>query len=87
MLPRAVGFVGVLLVERGGGEGCCLRGFGVVAVDGFGEGFFQAVAAARFYGEGVGPLAFYCVEYVFFFADGAEGCCEAVFLTRYPAFA
>ena len=45
------------------------------------------MAATGFDGEGIGPLAFYCVEYVFFLALGVQDGGEAVLFAGYPAFA
>lgn len=45
------------------------------------------MAATGFDGEGIGPLAFYCVEDVFLLALGVQGGGETVLFTRYPAFA
>ncbi len=45
------------------------------------------MAAAGFDGEGVGPLAFYCVEDVFLFACGVQDGGETVLFAGYPAFA
>lgn len=44
-------------------------------------------ATTGFDGETVGPLAFDCVQYVFFFPGRIECGGEAVLLARDPAFA
>ena len=78
VLPGAVRFVGVLLIERGDLEGGRLGGFGVVGVDCLGHFALEAGAAAGFDGEAVGPLAFDCVEGFFLFAGGVDGGAEGV---------
>ena len=45
------------------------------------------MAAAGLDGEGIGPLAFYCVEDVSLFALGVQDGGEAVLFAGYPAFA
>ena len=44
------------------------------------------MAATGFDGEGIGPLAFYCVEDVFLLALGVQDRGETVLLAGYPAF-
>ena len=70
MLPCAVGFIGVLLIERWGDEGGCFGGFGAVAIYCFCHALLQSVASTSFYGEGICPLAFDGVENVFGIGGG-----------------
>lgn len=56
VLPCSVGFVGVLLIERGDYQGSCFGGFGTVGVN-RSAGFLCAIMD----GEAIGPLTFGCV--------------------------